>query len=173
MKPPELDKPVARKALRYIDGASYLPSYLSHLNNRLSSGASQLYLKHFGVGINEWRILSVLSNWPRSNAVTIGETVAMHKTVVSRSLREMEAKQLVTIDTSDGQRLIDLTAAGQSLHDRIVVVALERERLLTRGFSEEERQSLFSLLRRMLANMEAVNAWDPLAEPAKRPRRPA
>lgn len=68
MKTPELDKPVARKAAHYIYGANYVPSHLSHLNNRLSSGASQLYLKHFGVGINEWRILSVLSNWPRSTA---------------------------------------------------------------------------------------------------------
>ena len=171
MKTPDLDKPVARKARRYIFGANYVPSYLSHLNNRLSSGASQLYLKHFGVGINEWRILSVLSNWPRSSAGTIGETVGMHKTVVSRSLREMEEKGLVLINTRDGQRLIALTAAGQRLHDQIVVVALERERLLTQDFSEDERQTLIRLLGRMLANVEAVNAWDPLDEPAKRRRK--
>ena len=170
MKTPELDKPVARKARQYIDGANYVPSYLSHLNNRLSSGASKLYLKHFGVGINEWRILSVLSNWPRSNAVTIGETVGMHKTVVSRSLRQMELKKLVLIDNADGQRLIELTAAGQALHDRIVVIALERERLLLCDFSDVERRTLIALLARMLSNVEAVNAWDPLAEPVKRQR---
>ena len=114
----------------------------------------------------------MLFNWPRSNAVTIGETVGMHKTVVSRSPRGMEEKRLVTIASSDVQRLIDLTAAGQALHDRIVVVALEHERLLTQDFSKDERQALFGLLRRMLANMEAVNAWDPMAEPARR-HRPA
>ena len=114
----------------------------------------------------------MLFNWPRSNAVTIGEIVGMHKTVVSRSLRGMEEKRLVTIASSDGQRLIDLTAAGQALHDRIVVVALERERLLTQDFSKDELQALFGLLRRMLANMEAVTAWDPMAEPAGR-HRPA
>ena len=173
MKTPELDKPVIRKAAHYINGANYVPSYLSHLNNRLSSGASQLYLKHFGVGINEWRILSVLSNWPRSTAGTIGETVGMHKTVVSRSLREMEEKQLVTIATGDGQRLMDLTPAGQRLHDRIVLVALERERLLTHDFSDDERRTLIALLARMLANVEGVNAWDPMAEPAKRRRSAA
>jgi DNA-binding MarR family transcriptional regulator len=83
----------------------------------------------------------------------------------------MEEKQLVLIDSSDGQRLIELTAAGQALHDRIVVVALERERLLTRDFTEAERQMLFVLLRRMLSNMEAVNAWDPMAEPRPQRRR--
>ncbi len=170
MKTPSLDKPVVHKATHYIDGANYLPSYLSHLNNRLSSGASQLYRQHFGVGINEWRILSVLSNWPRSSAGTIGETVGMHKTVVSRSLREMEEKALVVIDTSDGQRLIRLTPAGQRLHDRIVLVALERERLLTQGFSTAERKQLLGLLKRMLDNVDAVNAWAP---PPARGRRSA
>jgi DNA-binding MarR family transcriptional regulator len=173
MKTPELDKPVARKARLYIDGANYLPSYLSHINNRLSSGASQLYLRLFGIGINEWRILSVLSNWPHSTAGTIGETVGMHKTVVSRSLREMEDKGLVTIDSGGALRQMTLTPAGQRLHDRIVVIALERERLLIEGFSEAERKTLFGLLRRMLDNIEAVNAWEPSETPAKAARNRA
>lgn len=171
MKTPDLDKPVARKARQHIDGANYLPSYLSHINNRLSSGASQLYLRLYGIGINEWRILSVLSNWPRSTAGTIGDTVGMHKTVVSRSLREMEEKGLVHIDTGSGQRLMALTAEGQRLHDQIVRIALERERLLTLGFSEAERQLLFGLLRRMLDNVESVNAWDPSIVPVPRRTR--
>lgn len=48
---------------------------------------------------------------------------------------------------------------------------LERERLLTQDFSAEERATLIALLARMLANVEAVNTWDPMAEsasPAKR-----
>ena len=168
MTTPDLDKPVARKARVYIDGAAYFPSYLSHINNRLSSGASQLYLRMFGIGINEWRILSVLSNWPKSTAGTIGETVAMHKTVVSRSLRELEEKGLVKIDAGGPQRTMTLTAAGQRMHDRIAVIALERERLLLQGFSEAERKQLLALLKRLLRNVEPVNAWDPDARPKRR-----
>jgi DNA-binding MarR family transcriptional regulator len=171
MKAPELDKPVARKARRFIDGANYLPSYLSHINNRLASGASQLYLRLYGVGINEWRILSVLSNWPRSTALAIGDTVAMHKTVVSRSLHEMQDKGLVRIVRAQGQRLCALTPAGQKLHDRIVVVALKREALLVKGFSAEERGSLIGLLRRLLDNVDAVNSWEPAAAPVAVRRR--
>ena len=171
MKPPQLDKPVARPARRHIDGANYLPSYLSHLNNRLSSGASQLYLRLYGVGINEWRILSVLSNWPGSTAQVIGETVAMHKTVVSRSLRGLEAKALVVIARQDGQRQCRLSADGQALHDRIVRVALERERLLLQGFSADERQQLLGLMRRLLDNVAVVNAWAPPAVPAASAQR--
>jgi len=171
MKRPDLDKPVARKARLHIDGANYLPSYFSHINNRLSSGASLLYLTLFGVGINEWRILSVLSNWPHSTAGVIGDTVGMHKGVVSRSLREMDTKGLVQIDSSSGQRLVALTEVGQRMHDEIAAIALERERLLLQGFSEAERQTLLGLLRRTLANVEAVNAWDPLVAPLPRSGR--
>lgn len=171
MNTPHLDKPVARKAARYIDGANYLPSYLGHLNNRLSSGASDLYLRLFGIGLNEWRILSVLSNWPGSTPPAIGETVAMHKTVVSRSLRSLADKGLLRIVPEAGARRCELTRQGQAMHDRIVVVALERERRLLRGFSATERRQLLGLLRRLLENVESVNAYDPEAAPAATRRR--
>lgn len=156
-----------------IDGDRYVPALLSVLNNRLSSGASQLYLRQFGVGINEWRILSVLSNTPGSNTVHICETVSMHKTVASRSLREMEAKGLLRIEKRDGQRLMALTRDGQALHDRIALIALRREELLVGGFSASERDTLLEFLRRMRANLAEVEAWEPAqALPARRRRRP-
>ena len=167
-----------------IDGDRYVPALLSVLNNRLSSGASQLYLRHFGVGINEWRILSVLSNTPGSNTVHICETVSMHKTVASRSLREMEAKGLLRIERHGGQRLMALTRDGQALHDRIALIALgreallvggfsasEREKLLVRDFSAAERATLLGFFRRMRANVPAVDAWDPIEAPPARRRR--
>ncbi len=145
----------------YIHGDDYLPALLSVLNNRMSSGASQLYLARFGVGINEWRILSVLSNTPWSNATHICDTVQMHKTVASRAIRDMQAMALLRIERRDGQRLIALTAKGQRLHDRIAPIALERERLLVSGFTPAEREQLLRLLRRLRNNLPIVDAWTP------------
>jgi len=166
-----MPKPPARDTLTtnsdddhpFIERDEYLPALLSHINNRLSSGSSQLYLKHFGIGLNEWRVLSVLSNTPQVMANFIGQVVGMHKAVVSRSVRELEAKGLVLIDTSSGQRLMSLTETGQQMHDRIAVIAIERARLLVDGFSEEEQQMSLVLLRRMFGNLQRVNAWDPMA----------
>ncbi len=144
-----------------IEADHYVPSFLALLNNGMASGASQLYLTHYGIGINEWRILSVLSNTPHCNASHICVTVGMHKAVASRSLREMEAKGLLRIDTSSGQRLMALTPAGQDLHDEVAVIALQREELLLTGLNADQREQLFALLRHMLSNMPAVNAWEP------------
>jgi DNA-binding MarR family transcriptional regulator len=144
-----------------IDGDEYVPALLSVLNNHLASGASDLYLRHFGIGINEWRILSVLSNTPGSTAGHICETVSMHKAVASRSLRDMEKKDLVRISRQDGQRLMFLTPLGQDMHDHIAELALARERLLLSAFTKQEHAMLLGLLRRMRSNLPVVDAWDP------------
>jgi DNA-binding MarR family transcriptional regulator len=155
----------------YIDGDTYIPALMGQVTNRIASGASQMYIRHFGVGINEWRILSVLSNTPHSNAGHICATVDMHKAVASRSVRSMQDKGLVVITLKGGQRLMALTGAGQALHDRIAKIAFGRENLLLSGFSGAERQALIGYLRRMVANVPGVNAWDPFATPAAAPVR--
>lgn len=148
----------------YIHADHYIPALLSKLNNHLSSGASQLYLRHFGIGLHEWRILSVLSNTPASTATHIGEAVHMHKGVVSRGVRDLQAKGLLTIDKHDGQRTMSLTPAGQAMHNRVAQIALGREALLLSDLSGEEQAQLRNLLLRMRTSLAKVDAWDPMAD---------
>jgi DNA-binding MarR family transcriptional regulator len=147
-----------------IDGDEFIPALLSVVNNHLASTASDLYLRHFGLGINEWRILSVLSNTPGSTASHICETVGMHKGVASRSLREMEGKELLRIERRDGQRVMVLSPLGQDLHDHIAEIALHRESLLMSAFTKQEQALLREFLRRMRATLPLVDAWDPCAD---------
>jgi DNA-binding MarR family transcriptional regulator len=142
------------------------------VNNKLTSGASDLYLRHFGMGINEWRILSVLSNTPGSGTAHICETVGMHKAVASRSLRELEAKAMIQIERVEGQRVMVLTPAGQAMHDQLAAVALHREVLLMSAFTTQEQALLRDFLRRMRAVTDAVNAWEPPARAPVRNARP-
>lgn len=139
----------------------FVPSWLSHLNNRLSSGASQIYLRRFGVGINEWRVLSMLALESRITAARVGQALGLHKAIVSRSVHDLESKKLLHFAFESGQRLLELTERGLALHDEMVVVALARERMLLAGFSERERETLLGYLRRMHANLPAVDAIDP------------
>ncbi|HSV82719.1 MAG TPA: MarR family winged helix-turn-helix transcriptional regulator [Ramlibacter sp.] len=153
-----------------IDGDEFVPALLAMVNNKIASASSDLYLRLFGVGLNEWRILSVLSNTPHSTTAHICETVAMHKAVASRSLRQMEAKGLVVVERSeDQQRVMALTPAGQAMHDEIAAIALERERRLMQGFTPKEQAQLREYLRRMRAELDAVNAWQPAADEPSRP----
>ncbi|MNP68686.1 hypothetical protein D3C76_1646800 [compost metagenome] len=56
-----------------------------------------------------------------------------------------------------------MTVSGRELHDRVLVVALERERLLLAGLSGEEVEIFISCLNKMSAQLDAVNAVDPNA----------
>lgn len=141
-----------------FDPAVYVPALLSTLNNRLSSGASDLYLRRFGVGINAWRILTVLKQTPGCTAAFIAERAAIHLTVISRSLGEMQLLGLVEIDGRQRQRLIELTPQGRQLHDRIAAVALQREARLLAGLSGHEVVLLRGLLERLTANLAEVDS---------------
>ncbi len=138
--------------------AAYIPALLSILNNRLSSGASDLYLQRFGVGINEWRILTVLKQYPGCTAGFVSEQAAIHLTVISRSLRGLQDKGLVAVDRSAWQRLLALTPVGHTMHDRIARVALRREQRLLQGLSASEVECLRDVLLRLTANLPQVEA---------------
>lgn len=147
--------------MRSVGRDDYVPAYLSLISNALSWGGSRLFLRRFGVGINEWRVLSAIVNLPGSTASRIGEELGLNKSVVSRSLHLLHNRELVTVDATDGRRALSLTAAGHELHDQLMAVALKREELLLAGFSPQERAQLQGYLRRMHDNIPAMNAYDP------------
>jgi DNA-binding MarR family transcriptional regulator len=135
---------------------------MSIVANALSWGGSRVYLREFGVGTNEWRVLSALVNWPGETASHIGQVLGLNKSVVSRSLKFLEERGMVAIEQGTGRRqLLQLTPAGRELHDRIIVVALKRERILLEGFAPAEVEQLLDFLRRMHANVPEMNAYDP------------
>lgn len=144
-----------------IDGDVYVPSLLNHLSNGLSAGASRTYLKYFGVGTNDWRVMSALVNHPRATAKRVSEVLAINKAIVSRSVGVLESKRLLKVNTEIRQRPLELTTKGYELHDRIIEVALERERRLMRGFSAKEVAQLLDYLRRMYSNLPVTNGFDP------------
>ena len=143
-----------------IDDQRYVPYFLSVVNNGLSWGASRLYLKMFGIGLNEWRVLSALTNEPGIMANRITEMVALNKSVVSRSVRALEKAGHLRTQPVDGRRLLYLTPSGAELHDRIIQVAMMREEALLSGFSEQERMVLVDFLARMKRNLAAVEKSD-------------
>jgi DNA-binding MarR family transcriptional regulator len=149
-----------------LDLGSYVPALLTFLANKLSRSGSALYRRHFGVGIIEWRILAMLAVEPSIPASRICQVIGLDKGPVSRSLAFMERRGLVAIradQTDTRRRLAALTEAGKALHDRILAVALERERRLLSCLSPEQRAELVGLLNRLHDNLDAVNR--PLAVP--------
>jgi len=59
------------------------------------------------------------------------------------------------------QRSLSLTVKGRRLHDQILPIALERERILLSSLTDGERKQLLALLRKLRANVVAVNDYVP------------
>lgn len=164
MSPPDGQQ---RPGLRRADMASratldllnYVPYFLTAIGNAVSRGASRVYLREFGVGIIEWRVMAMLAVEPGIMANRICHVVSLDKAAVSRSLRVLEGRGYVAAEASADPRRYSytLTETGYDLHDRIMRLALQREESLLEGMGEAERAELVRLLRKMHANVPAVN----------------
>ena len=147
-----------------LDLARYVPALLNFLSNKLSSGASQCYRKHFGIGVVEWRMLSMLAVESGITANRICQVIGLDKSAVSRSLQALEVAGRVRteVDPADGRRYtVSLTESGVQLYNRVLMVALERERRLLSGLSSAEVDTLINLLGRLNTQVSHVNDYDP------------
>lgn len=144
---------------RVVDLERYVPAFLTWIANKLSRGASQHYLNAFNVGIEVWRCLVLLAIEDSISAQQVSRIVGMDKASVSRCFKSMQADGLITfeLDATDGRlRIARLTKKGRTLHDKIIGIALERERAFLAVLSAREQETLIGLLKRLHANLPEV-----------------
>lgn len=149
---------------KQLDLERYVPALLNFLSNKLSAGASQCYRDNFGIGIVEWRVLSMLVVENHIPAQRICQVIGLDKAAVSRSLVQLEKEGCISsaVDAQDARRYtVSLTVKGHALHDRVYVAAKAREQRLLADFSPEETNTLVDLLNRMHARLDEVNAYQP------------
>jgi DNA-binding MarR family transcriptional regulator len=142
-----------------IDLERYVPALITFIANKLSRSATALYQRRFKVNVTEWRILVLLAIEPGIPASRICHVIGFDKGPVSRTLSVMQERGLVVIKTDprDGRtHSISLAPKGREIHDRIMVIALDRERRLLDCLREDEREVLINLLGRVHGNLGAV-----------------
>lgn len=145
---------------RTAAGWTSTPYYLVTLGNAISWGSAREYLERFGIGVNDWRVLAHIANAPGCTATEISQFLRLHKAVISRSVRSLIDKGFVGIDGQDGTRRLYLTESGVSRHNQVLPIALRRQEILLDGLDTEDRERLLSMLRRMHANLSAMNDFD-------------
>ena len=144
--------PSVRNGRKTLDLESHVPSLLNWIANKLGRSASAQFREQFGVGITDWRVIALLAIEPHITANRIVDVIGLNKGAVSRCLRSLQARGLVSIrpHKNDGRsHTCALTRAGEALHDRILPVALERERRLLSGLSLQEFNELVRMLNRL------------------------
>lgn len=174
-KPARLKKDRAPTPVQEENGREvlHLPGYATYFftvaANKLSTGASRLYLRCFGIGIIEWRIMAMLAIEPRISPARITHVIGIDKAGVSREMRKLEAKGYLRISddaTNLRRKTLELTAKGYAVHDQVIQVALERERRLLSDLTPEEATVFLDLLARTTARIPFVNEYEPQVDPA-------
>lgn len=158
-----------RPTLSFRRSPSVLLTFAANRFTRLASRSEQ---ELHGIGAMDWRMLVMLTREPGATLVRSSDTIGIDKAAVSRCLKRLEKWELVRsgdLHANGRSRGWWLTPKGQDLHDRILGVALTRQRNLLRGFSREEVELLASMLRRLLDNLDLMKA-DPALQP-KEPHR--
>jgi DNA-binding MarR family transcriptional regulator len=107
----------------------------------------------------EWKVMAMLAIEPGISGSRVAQVIGLDKAAVSRALKALEKRGLAASSVSgdhSGHRRLVLTSAGLALHSEAVSLAAERERVLLRGFSDDEKQLLISFLNRMLSRVPSL-----------------
>ncbi len=142
-----------------IDIEHYVPYFFATINNALSRGASRLYLEQFGIGIVDWRVVSMLAIEPGIAAARICEVIALDKGATSRALERLDQAGYLSnsaVATDPRRRLWTLNRKGYQLHDQILSIALEREAKLLEGVDPDDLQVFLRVMRIMRQNVEGL-----------------
>ncbi|MFH8251134.1 MarR family winged helix-turn-helix transcriptional regulator [Microbacterium sp. B2969] len=146
---------------RTIDRDTYTPALIGLLNNLLVWGGSRVFHQLHDVGTNEWRVISALGNFPGSTASDLCDVLGMNKSIASKSVNTLLARQLIAqLDGRRGSRHLYLTDEGARMHDDLLPLALERERILHTDLTAAEIEQLNALLVRMLGSAPALQAFE-------------
>ncbi|AKH19775.1 MarR family winged helix-turn-helix transcriptional regulator [Sedimenticola thiotaurini] len=144
--------------------ASFLPYRFSVLTNDISKSIASIYSKRFHISIQEWRIIANLGDRQPLSANEIGAHVNLDKVQISRALNKLIDKGLVlrTLDKVDKRKSsLRLSRKGHRLYEKIVPIALERERQLLAALNRQEQAQLNRILDKLEQRVRALPDINP------------
>lgn len=139
---------------------NFLPYRLSILSNTVSGKIAEAYEKRFGLSIPEWRVIAILGRFPGISAVDVAERTLMDKVAVSRAVTKLVKNGRIDREFADADRrrsILNLSDEGRRVHDEIAPLALQFERDLLLGLTEEEIETLSVIMERLLARARLLD----------------
>ena len=137
----------------------FLPYRLSVLSHTVSTNIARVYDKRFDLSIPEWRVIAILGRFPGLSAVEVAERTMMDKVAVSRAVTKLIKNGRIDREFADADRrrsILNLSEEGKRVHDEIAPLALQFERDLLHGLSDEEIQTFNVLMERLLARARLI-----------------
>lgn len=139
---------------------NFLPYRLSLLTNTVSQGIAAAYRDRYGISVTEWRILAVLGQFPGLTASEVMERTAMDKVSVSRAVKAMMEKGLLTRTTDiEDRRRRQLTLTegkGQNVLEEIIPKARVFEKRLVEALDLSEIEFLNAIIEKLQNQAEKI-----------------
>ncbi len=156
----QMDTP-ARKAQRddivteplpdIIDHENFTPRLLALLSNAMVWRESQELRRRYGLGTNDWRVLSAVAIHPGITATGVTDFLGVNKAVVSKSTNVLVNRDLIALwDGPRGSRPMYLTKAGAEMHDLMLPISLRGQDIVRSAMTAAEISHLNELLRQMI-----------------------
>lgn len=158
-----------------IDPDGFTPRLLALLSNALVWRESHELRRRFGLGTNDWRVISALALRPGSSATEVSEFLGVNKAVVSKSVSVLTTQGLIVLlDGPRGSRPMYLTPSGAAMHNAMMPVSMRGQEIILEGLSQADVDRLHVLLTNMLQKLRDAPATEEDLTEKKLPRgRPA
>ena len=139
----------------------YIAAYIMGVANRLANGASNHYRRKFNLGMPEWRTIMAIGTSDHRIVREVAEKADIDYAAASKSLRVLEERGLVAMEQTSRRgraAIARLTPEGLVLYRQLLESSRKRQKRLLSGFTPEEVDQLWSLLRRIEAQIPLMNA---------------
>ena len=130
----------------------FLPYQLVALADQISRIISQIYGSGFNLSRPEWRVLASLVELGPVFATDICAHSTQDKMTVSRAVASLESRGLLQRRNAQEDRRnkrLELTETGLKLYEEMVPLILAQQDLLLEVLSEQERETLDTLLTKL------------------------
>jgi len=131
----------------------FLTTMLGQLVTALRSSVTEPYASRFDLTVPEWRILALLAHGEQMSFAELVRQSTSDKALVSRTLRLLEDRGLVTLESEGGTPRKRLTCRispeGTALHAQVIPLARRGQATVIRMLTPEERHGLYVGLRKL------------------------
>ena len=138
----------------------FLPYRLAILSHTVSTTIAQVYEQRFSLSIPEWRVIAILGRYPGLSAVEVAERTFMDKGAVSRAVTKLLKNRRIDRQFADADRrrsILNLSEEGRRVHDQVAPLALQFERDLLEGLSEDETNTLDAIVERLMTRARMLD----------------
>lgn len=134
-----------------MDLNNFLPYRLSVLSLRISKGIAAHY-QQYDITISQWRVMVILNQYKKLNAKQAANYSQMDKVRISRTMKQLVSKRLITIktDTNDARaKHYQLSSHGQEMVNHITPLASDFEQKLYQSLNDSEKKSLDMIIKKL------------------------